>query len=372
MFWNLFEKKEEINNPEFISIIPCNEFIDSTILLSLLNENDFNNSIRDNLSLIEIKKLDLYEFEQKKISVGLYLFLSDKKDISKNHDYYRGGDLIGKIDALKLYLLCLKNTQVFGELYLQSKKKDFILNKNLNQYFELKPETELSAESLTTDCLNFISMYSTIMDFLSKNEKSKLQKSNVSFLIIKVDPNNLYLSIIEPNRIEHFFSVKSLLEAVRFTLILDLEIPWNQYLKTLKLDTYLEAYIEKEDIEEEDVFISFYCYKKGIDIKKWANGELNLITIISAEEYLNQAQITTKKINKLIESIENNSFIITPQITEYLIYLKQNKGIDYGTEADRIHSFAKRYLKEFDGICRPLSQLDKSTLSNWEVLVTTW
>lgn len=369
MIWNLFGKKEKINSPEIISMLTCDEFMDATTLLSLLNEQEFNNTIRNDLNLIEIKNLDLYELKQNNISVNICLFLSDKKDKLKTHDNYRGGNLIGKIGASKLRQLCSINIQIFGMLGLKCNKKDFILNDNLNQYLEFKSESEKSTGTLKIDCIVFASFFSETFDFLSKIEKSKLQKSDVSFIIIKNDPNNQYLSILKPNITDGFFTVKSLLEAVKFTLVLDLNKTWEQYLKILKLDIF----IEKSIIEKKDIYINFYLSKKGINLKSWADeSKTNLITVINSEEFLNQAQVTSTKIKKLMLSIENNSFKSTPQIDDYLTYQMQNGGLQNGADAERINFYAKKYLEVFDEICRPISQLNKSELQQWEVLVTTF
>lgn len=369
MIWNLFGKKEKINSPELISFMTCDEFMDATTLLSLLNEQEFNNAIRDNLNLIEIKNLDLYELKQNNIFVSICLFLSDKKDKSKTHDNFKGGDLIGKIDASTLSKLCLINIQVFGRLGLKCNNEDFILNENLNQYLQFKLESEKSPRTLTADCMKFGDFFSITFDFLSKLEKLKLQRSNISFVISKHDPNNQYLSILEPNVTDGFFTGRSLLEAVKFTLVLDLDKTWEPYLKILKLDTY----IEKAIIEKKDIYITFYLSKKGIDLKSWAKeSEITLITVVNSEEFLNQVQVTSTKIKKLMESIENNSFKNTPQIDEYLVYQMQNGGLQNGTDTERINFYAKRYLEVFDEICRPITQLNKSELQQWEVLVTTY
>jgi hypothetical protein len=369
MFWKLFGKKEKIYCPEFISMLTCDEFMDATTLLSSLNEQEFNNTIRNDLKLIEIKNLDLFELKQNNVFVSICLFLSDKKDKSKTHDKFKGGDLIGKIDALTLKQLCLINIQIFGRLGLKCNNKNFILDENLNKYLEFKLEPETSLRTLTYDCMKFADFFSKTHDFLTKLEKSKLQRSNVSFLISKHDPRNQYISIIEPNQVDGFFTGESLLEAVKFSEVLNLQKSWKEYLKILKLDTI----IEKSIIEKKDIYITFYLSKKGIDIKSWAKeNEIILITEINSDEFLNQAQFTSTRIKKLMESIENNTFISTPQIDEYLIYQMQNGGLQNGTNNSRINFYAKRYLEVFDEICRPISQLNKSELSKWEVLVTTY
>ena len=360
MIWNFFKKKENINIPEFISLILFEEFMDVGNLLHHLNKNDFNNAIKENLNFNEYKNLDIEKLKQKEIYVYLKLFLSDKKDNSKNHDTFRGGKLIGKIDASKFILLCSACGQEIGKLGLAATQKDFTLNENLKKYIAFKNESNKISNSFRADCLNFLAFFSNISRFLSKLEKSKLERSNISFVFKIADPKNEYLSTIEPNWIKEPTSLESLLDAIKFTQILDLQITWNQYLGNLNLESYVEKFI----IENEEDFTNFYLVKKGIDIKKWADGNKRvLISTVKSEDFLNQVQDTISQIKKLLYSIENNLFKSTTAITEYLNYQKLNLG----TDASEIDFFAKRYLKMFEVMCNPILQLDKIELTQWEV-----
>ena len=361
MFWN-FSKKTVRRDPEFIDFLGCEEFINSTDILSYLHENNFNTTIKNGLKFKRLTNIDFQEYQQKNIRFKFCLFLIDENDNTKNHDEYRGGDFIGKIKASKIKSLCYENAYIFFSFYESLNKLDYksiekICNDNFNinaNGIRINGITEIGGQALK---LSYF--YANVFKFLSNVNDSLLKESSISFVVMKFDPNNIYFYSTRPNIVNDEIS----LESIKLLIFLNLKIVWDNFLSDFKIDDV----IEKSKTEDQSMGLSFYICKEDVSFKKTMEKEgFTKVLKEKPQDVLNLVNDTINQIEELLVSIEKEALIITPESKEYLDLKEQNSS----SEDIALKRIASESLNKFKNIKNEISQVNDKQSNEWDVIIT--